>query len=141
MFSLPRVFTKSLDEMTDFVIYSSLVVPHPVKETLNFFTCICSLKYMTWRFHSQKILKNNLSCLPVLSTTCVGHCWLQKKLGRLHRNERLERHCPKVKGVSILLFFFTNTHKLRASETKRKCRLACKPEHLEGQVQGTDHLL
>lgn len=37
MFSLPRVFTKSLDEMTDFVIYSSLVVPHPVKETLNFF--------------------------------------------------------------------------------------------------------
>ena len=37
---------------------------------------------MTWYFHSHKILKNNLSCLPVLSITCVAHCWLQGKLGR-----------------------------------------------------------
>lgn len=81
--------------------------------------------------------KNNLSCLLVLSTTCIGHWWLERKCGRLHRNERFGRHCPKGEGISTLLsFFFTNTYQLRASETKSKCWLAWKPDNIELQVQG-----
>lgn len=64
---------------------------------------------MTWHFHSQKILKNNLSYLPVLSTMCIGHCWLQRKLGRMQRNERLERYRPNGKEISILLSFSLQT--------------------------------
>lgn len=98
-------------------------LPHssPVKETLNFYSGIYSLKYMTWHFHSQNILKNNLSCLLVLSTTCVVHCWLQRQLGRLHRNERFGRYCPKGKTNKYLSFFlFIITYQLRTSETRRK---------------------
>lgn len=122
--------------MTSLVI-SSLPYSSPVKETLHFYSCICSLKYMTWRFHSQNILKNNLSCLPVLSTTCIGHCWLQRKLWRLHRNERFERYCPKGERMSILLSFSLQTYQLRNSETNRKSQLAWKLGSLELQVQGT----
>lgn len=92
--------------LNDFPCHLVLPYSSPVKETLNFCSCIYSLKYMTWRFHSHNILKNNSNCLPVLSTTCTGHRWLQKKLGRLHRNERFERYCPKGEGISILLFLF-----------------------------------
>lgn len=135
-FLLPRVFTGSRDEMTS-LVNSSLPYSSPVKETLHFYSCICSLKYMTWRFPSQNILKNNLSCLPVLSTTCIGHCWLQRKLWRLHRNERFERYCPKGERMSILLSFSLQTYQQRTSETNRKSQLAWKLGSLELQVQGT----
>lgn len=92
---------------------------------------------MTWHFHSQNILKNNLSWLPVLSTSCVVHCWLQRQLGRLHGNERFGRYYPKGKTNKYLSFFlFINTYQLRTSETRRILSSAWKSGSLEWQVQG-----